>query len=125
MWFWWFMLFCTVLTPFIVIIVGYIMQKDVIKEINGVVGYRTSRSMKNIDTWRFAQVYCGRLWWKIGWIMLILSAVIHLLLYHGSEGRIGTIDAILIAIQTTVLCFSVLLTERALKRTFNEEGLRR
>ncbi|MDO4554333.1 MAG: SdpI family protein, partial [Lachnospiraceae bacterium] len=27
---------------------------------NGLKGYRTSRSMKNMDTWKFAHEYSGR-----------------------------------------------------------------
>lgn len=52
---------CNLLIPVVVIVTGRIMWKHYPKNINGLVGYRTTRSMKNMDTWRFANEYCGRL----------------------------------------------------------------
>ena len=65
--FWWFMLICDLIIPIVMIIAGRMMWKHCPKSINGIVGYRTNRSMKNMDTWKFAHEYCGKLWWKIGW----------------------------------------------------------
>lgn len=64
--FWLFMFVCNMLTPAIMIIAGYMMWKHCPPEINPIWGYRTIRAMKNMDTWKFAHDYCGRLWWKIG-----------------------------------------------------------
>ena len=64
MWFWWFMLICDLIVPIVMIIGGRMMWKHCPKSINGIVGYRTNRSMKNMDTWKFAHKYCGKLWWK-------------------------------------------------------------
>ena len=49
MWFWWFILVCDLLVPFTMLIAGRMMWKHCPKHINGVVGYRTRRSMKNIE----------------------------------------------------------------------------
>ena len=73
MWFWWFMFVSNLLIPALLIAVGYSMWKHCPGKINAVIGYRTRRSMKNMDTWKFAHEYCGRLWWKIGWGMLLPS----------------------------------------------------
>ena len=54
MWFWWFMLICDMIIPIVMVIVGRIMWKHCPKHINGISGYRTTRSMKNMDTWKFA-----------------------------------------------------------------------
>ncbi|MGN0169490.1 MAG: SdpI family protein [Lachnospiraceae bacterium] len=125
MWFWWFMLCCDVLMPVFMIIAGRWMWKRPPKTINGTAGYRSSRSMMNMDTWKFAHDYCGRLWWKIGWIMLVPSILIHIPLYGGSENAIGITCGILITIQTIVLIVSIFPTEKALKRTFTDSGQRR
>lgn len=93
MWFWWFMLVCDLLIPILMIIAGNMMWKHS-PEKNWVIGYRTTRSMKNTDTWKYAQDYCGRIWWKIGWIMLFPSLVVHFPLYHGSEDTIGAVGGI-------------------------------
>lgn len=125
MWFWWFMFVCDLLTPILMIVAGNMMWKHAPKKINGAIGYRTARSMKNMETWKFAHDYCGRLWWKIGWIMLIPSLVIHVPLYHSPENMIGTTGAILCTIQCAILILSIFPTERALKRNFTCEGERK
>ena len=61
MWFWWFVLVCDMLIPILMVIVGNMMRKHTPEKINGMIGYRTARSMKNIDTWKFAHDHCGRL----------------------------------------------------------------
>lgn len=73
--FWFFMTICNLLLPVLMIVLGKAFVKNPPKTINCIVGYRTSRSMKNQDTWNFAHLYCGNLWWKIGWGMLPLSVI--------------------------------------------------
>lgn len=125
MWFWWFMFVCDLLIPVLMIICGRMMWKHAPGNINGIIGYRTARSMKNIDTWRFAHDYCGRLWWKIGWGMLVPSAVIQLPFYSSSVNWIGTVGGVLCVIQCIILIVSIFPTEKALKATFTDEGRRR
>ena len=124
MWFWWFMLVCDLLVPVIMILCGRMMWKHAPEKPNWAMGYRTSRSMKNMDMWKFAHDYCGKLWWKIGWIMLIVSFIIHFPIYVKSDDVIGWTGGILTMVQCVVLVVSIVPTERALKRTFDKEGNR-
>ena len=101
------------------------MWKRPPQEINSLIGYRTSRSKKNMDTWIFAHYYSGKLWWRIGWIILVPSIIIHLPFYGASDDSIGIVGLILTFIQIAILIGSIYLTEKALKRTFTEEGIRR
>ncbi len=125
MWFWWFMFVCDLIIPLVMLIAGRIMWKYCPKDINYIFGYRTTRSMKNIDTWKFAHDYCGRLWWKLGLIMLISSALIHIPFYHSDKNMIGMVATILMTIQIVVLIASIFPTEHALKKTFDDDGMRR
>lgn len=125
MWFWWFMLCCDALVPAIMIVIGRMMWKHPPKTINTIMGYRTTRSMKNQDTWKFAHVYNGKLWWKIGWVTLLPSLIAHLPIYGGTEDEIGTLSLVVMTIQIILLLASIFLTERALKRTFTEDGIRK
>ena len=125
MWFWWFMLLCDMLVPIVMVIVGRMMWKHCPKHINSLVGYRTTRSMKNMDTWQFAHDYCGKLWWKVGWVTTIASALIHIPLYHSDENTIGIAGLILVAIQCFVMVASIYPTEKALKKHFNDDGTRK
>ena len=104
------------------VIVGRMMWKHCPKNINGMSGYRTTRSMKNMDTWKFAHDYCGKLWWKIGWVMIIPSALIHIPLYHNDKNTIGFAGLILVAIQCFVMIVSIYPTEKALQKHFNDDG---
>jgi uncharacterized membrane protein len=125
MWFWWYLFVCNVFIPVLMIGFGRMMWKHPPKNINGIIGYRTTRSMKNMDTWKFAHEYCGHLWWKAGWILLFPSILIQLPFYHATENTIGIIAGILAGIQCVILIVSVICTERALKKNFTEEGQKR
>ena len=125
MWFWWFMLICDLTVPIVMLIAGRMMWKRCPKHINALLGYRTTLSMKNMDTWKFAHDYCGRLWWKIGLIMVVPSTLIHIPFYHSSEDTIGIVGLILCSVQMVVLVASIFPTESALKRTFYADGTRR
>lgn len=125
MWFWWFMFGCDILIPVTMIKGGRMMWKHCPENINGFIGYRTSRSMRNMDMWKFANEYCGKLWRKIGWITLIPSIIIHIPFYGTEDNTIGVVGGILVIIQVIILIVSIFPTERALKRNFTAGGIRR
>lgn len=125
MWFWWFMFICNLIVPVIMLIAGRMMWKHCPQKINSFYGYRTRRSMKNMDTWKFAHDYCGRLWYKLGWIMLVPSVLVQIPLFRSSEDVIGIVGAVLCTIQVVILIASIFPTEAALRKTFHEDGTRR
>lgn len=125
MWFWWFLFGCDLLIPILMIIGGRMMWKHPPKNINGFMGYRTTRSMKNMDTWKFAHEYSGKLWWKLGWIILLPSILVHIPFYNSTDDEISVISLIVASVQIIVLIGSIYPTERALKNTFTESGLRK
>lgn len=104
---------------------GAIMTKHHPKEINSLLGYRTARSMQNMDTWKFAHSYCGRIWWKIGLTTLIITILSHLPFYNSNENIIGVVSLVAVMIQLIILFIPIFITENALKKTFNEDGTRR
>ena len=121
MWFWIFMFFCNLLVPLIMIIAGKMMWQKCPGKINRVYGYRTKRSMKNMETWKFAHEHCGKLWWKIGWMMLVVTCVVQIPFIHSSEDVIGKLGTVLCSIQLIVLLGSIIPTEVALKKKFFDE----
>ena len=116
------MFICNLLMPFIMLVSGYWMYKNPPKEINGFLGYRTKMSKKNKDTWMFAHNYCGRLWMKSGIIMLFPTIFVQLPFAHSGEDTIGIMTLIIEAVQLFVIFFSIVLVEKALRRTFDENG---
>ena len=125
MWFWWFVLVSDLLIPVIQIAAGWMMWKHCPSGINNVYGYRTKRSKKNMDTWKFAHEHCGRLWWKVGLVMLVLTVLAHIPFYGADDDTLGYVCLIVMAVQMIALIGSIFPTQRALKRTFNEDGTRK
>lgn len=87
-------------------------------------GYRTARSMKNQDTWQFAHRYFGKLWYKMGLWLLILSVAAMLPGLGKDADAVGTLGGIVCAVQLPAMLWAIIPTERALKRTFDKEGNR-
>ena len=123
--FWWWMFICNILVPVIMAAAGLLMWVRCPKEINSFFGYRTVRSMKNMDTWKFAHRYAGRLWFILGLISFIPSVIAQIPFYHSSENTIGTVSIILMAVQCAILIISIFPTEIALKKAFNDDGTRK
>lgn len=108
------------MVPIITLITGYLMYRHTPKSINGLVGYRTSRSMINQYTWNFANKYCASLWIKLGVVSSIVSILIFIV-FDINE----FISIVIILIQTFLLLLSIIPVEKALKNTFDDDGNRR
>ena len=59
--FWIYMLLMALLIPALMILFGRLFLNNAPRNINFAFGYRTRRSMMNMETWRFAHAYIGRL----------------------------------------------------------------
>ena len=119
MWFWIFMFIMVLMIPGIMILCGWFFWKKPPQKINGMYGYRTSRSMKNKDTCRFAHLNFGKLWFFIGWILLVISVFAMLVVVGQGIDCVGTVGGILASVQCVVMIVPIIPTERALKRRFN------
>lgn len=125
MWFYIAMFICNLLIPIIMLAAGYWMYKKPPKNINSVFGYRTQMSKKNQDTWAFAHDYCGRLWLKLGIVLCIATVLAQIPFIHASDTVIGNLTLVVEAVQAAALLCSIIPVEKALKRTFDENGFRR
>lgn len=123
--FWIFMFFMNLLIPAIVTGFGAYFRNHAPKEINSVFGYRTRMSMKNQDTWEFAHHHCGNLWFVLGLLLLLLSAIAMLFLLGKSEDTVGIIGAMICIVQSMILIISIFPTEFALRKHFDQEGNRK
>ncbi len=123
--FWLFMLVMDLLFPATMIGIGKSFQKAAPKDINPIYGYRTTRSMKNRDTWEFAHHYCGRLWFRMGLILLPVNLIPMLLVIGGSMELVNIVGSVLCAIDTVIIIATIFPTEAALRKTFDKDGNRR
>ena len=110
-------LFLTImLIPLTMIGFGFYFFKRGPQTINGFFGYRTSRSMKNQDTWRFAHKHCGRIWMIWGTVLLAASTAAFLYGSLASHPLFSITDDHIFFLQVLVLILSILPTEVALRK---------
>lgn len=102
--------------PVLMIIAGCLMSKYPPKKVNWFVGYRTRKSMKDEKVWKIANQYCGKLWIKIGVIMLILSVLLFALICFKTIILSETILAIIVLCQIIPLLLSGVMVENKIKK---------
>lgn len=123
--FWCFMLVMVLLIPGCMTLLGRSFVKNPPGEINSGYGYRTARSMRNRETWEFAQRYSGRFWVQVGRPMLAVSLVWMTLLLGREIGTVANFGLLLTALQILPFLAVIPATERALKREFDDFGRKR
>lgn len=121
----WILFLSSLTIPVIMLIIGLIFTFKPPKEINELFGYRTNLSMKNLDTWNFANRYIGRVWLILSLFILPLTIVVMLLINGEDEGYITTAFFIVLGIQLLIMLISIIPTEIALNKKFNKDGTRR
>ena len=124
MFFWVFMLCVVLLIPVVMIIYGRLFSKMAPKDINYIFGYRTRRSMMNEETWKFAHRYFGKLWYICGLIILPFSVVAMVFVFGKEADMVGSVGGIITLFQMIPLIGTIIPTERALKKNFDENGNR-
>ncbi|MEA4988969.1 MAG: SdpI family protein [Anaerovorax sp.] len=123
--FWIFMLIMDLLIPLTMLGIGKLFKDKTPQNINSVYGYRTTMSMKNKETWKFAHKYCGKIWINTGTIMLPISMIIMFMCMGNEVEVVGTVGGVLCAVQTLILILSIFPTEIALKKVFDANGRRK
>ena len=123
--FWLFMLATALLIPGSMLLLGRSFAKKPPGEINTGYGYRTARSMRNRQTWEFAQRYSGRFCVRAGRPVLAVSLVWMALLFGRDIGTVGRLGTVLTVIQLVPFLAVIPATERALRREFDDFGRKR
>ncbi len=120
--FWIYMFVIALLIPIIMILFGRAFLKKAPKQIQFLFGYRTSRSMKNRDTWEFAHRFCGKIWLICGTALVPVVVGIMLCFIGADTKTVGYVGAAMLVLPLLLIFLSVILTERALKNTFDKDG---
>lgn len=117
--FWIFMCAIVLLIPFLMIGFGGLFFKSAPKEINSSFGYRTSMSMKNEDTWKFAHHYFGKIWRTLGWILVVPSIIPMLFVIGKDNDSVGYMGLTITFLQLIPLILPIFFTEKALRKHFD------
>lgn len=123
--FWVFMLVMSLLIPSIMIIFGRLFLKKAPENINTFFGYRTAMSMKNDDTWKFAHKHFGKLWLRYGLIILPISVIPFLCVINKNTATVGNTGTFVMLSQIIPIFVSIFQTEAMLKKTFDQNGMRK
>ena len=116
---------CTLIVPVIVLLVGLLFLKVKIKDVNSVLGYRTSMSMKNQDTWDFANSYFPKVWIILSIGMIIVTLLLWLILNKQSESVVERAATAITLVQTALMVLSIVPCEIALRKNFDKDGNRK
>ncbi len=121
-----FLFIMLLLIPAVMVGFGAYFMKRAPKKINYVFGYRTARSMKNEDTWKFAHKLIGKIWLVCGAVLLVVgTASFFTFTANKNENAASIASLVILGVQLLVLMCSIIPTERALKKTFDENGNRK
>ncbi len=78
----------------------------------------------NKETWEFAHQYCGKIWWILGWVLLVLSSIPLVYVIGRNVNTVGIVGGIVVAVQLLTVFCSIIPVERALKENFDKDGFR-
>lgn len=118
----WFYLIVMLIMPAIMVGFGLLWKKHSPKTINMLYGYRTTRSMKNQETWNFAHKYIGAIWLYVGLIVGLVSITLMVIFRNQGKDVLGQIIMGITIAQLICLCAPIVQTEIALKKRFDENG---
>ncbi len=108
------------LIPLLMIGGGWWMWKHPPKKINEYAGYRTTRSMRNMETWKYAHEVCGKLWWRMGRLSLLPTATAGIWFSRTDESTAAIVTLVLCVLQSVLIFVSIGYTENALKKEFDD-----
>ena len=122
------MLAMNLLTPLTMIIFGYIYSKkppQKPKSKFAYSGYRTQMSMKNEETWEYANRFFGKLWFRFGIVLGLISIIPLFFVIGKDKDTVGFAGLIICFVQMAVMLIPVIPTEISLRRRFDKYGNRK
>ena len=112
----WFLFFLNTSPALVVIIGGLIWKKYPPKKINYLYGYRTSRSMKNQQTWDYANQIGPDMIIKTGFFLFLVAAL-SFWLYDTKTAVIISVIAMVVG-----LTLGIVICEMKLAQRFDKKG---
>ena len=106
------------IVPIMMIVFGVLWKNHPPKDINWIYGYRSSMSMKNKETWKFAHMHNSKIWRYVGTIWLIISSVIIIL----SKENYEKVLELTMLIGVVIILLSLIPTEIAIRKKFDKNG---
>lgn len=116
--FWIATLLLSLMLPFSMSIIGFLYLRKPSKTINWMRGYRSKRSIRNQETWEFAQRHFGGVCCRWGIVMVLFIVILMLSVFGSSEKIIEIVGAVIGTAEGFIMVYLLTPTERALKKKF-------
>lgn len=115
------------LIPLVMIIYGRVFEKKPPKIARSkfAFGYRTVMSMRNEETWEYAHRFFGKLWFRFGIAVGLISIIVLFFFIGKDKDTVGFAGMIICYVQLVAMLLPVIPTELALRRRFDKYGNRR
>ncbi|WP_240420561.1 SdpI family protein [Paenibacillus periandrae] len=97
----------------IFILSGQLLKRKPPKNINAIYGYRTSRSMKNLDLWNEANQYSSKIMINNGYVMIVAGCLVGMGL--GVKYQVAAIFSIM-GMMLLLIIMMFIQVERRLKQ---------
>ena len=125
--FWIFMFVMNLLIPLVMIIYGRIFEKKPPKIARSkfAFGYRTVMSMRNEETWEYAHRFFGKLWFRFGIAVGLISIIVLFFFIGKDKDTVGFVGMIIDYVQLAAMLLPVIPTEISLRRRFDKYGNRK
>ena len=111
--FWIFMLVMNLLTPLVMIIYGRVFEKKPPKIARSkfAFGYRTVMSMRNEETWEYAHRFFGKLWFRFGIAVGLISIIVLFFFIGKDKDTVGFAGMIICYVQLLSFVLYAILRE--------------
>lgn len=119
------LVFCTMVVSLVFLVGGYSLRKTAKRKINHIIGYRTSLSMKNEDTWAFANDELGKIWIKIGWFIVPFTILFNAVFAFVKLNCYEMVCVLFVISEIVVVFITIAIVESKMSRTFNRDGSRK
>ena len=116
------MIYVMFIIPLMILVIGYLMNKFPPKKVNWFVGYRTRKSMSDENIWKVANKYCGKLWINIGFIMIIVVALLCALIYLDIIMFSETLLSIIVFCEIVPVILSGIFVEKKIREINNRNN---
>ena len=115
------------LIPLVMIIYGRVFEKKPPKIARSkfAFGYRTVMSMRNEETWEYAHRFFGKLWFRFGIAVGLISIIVLFFFIGKDKDTVGFAGMIICYVQLIAMLLPVIPTELALRRRFDKYGNRK
>lgn len=120
--FWMATLLTDLLIPIGILINGILYLKKPVKHINWLHGYRTERSMKNQESWEFAQKHFGGVCFRLGTVLTLLTCILMCSVFGANQKIVGLLGNGLGIAEGFMMIYVLTPTEKALKEIAEKEA---